>query len=45
MSHSMGKKKRKGKALMLGVGLDSDGHKRLTTGPNGCIDFAALRQV
>jgi len=22
------------KALMLGVGLDSDGHKRLTTGPN-----------
>jgi hypothetical protein len=27
-------KKRKGKAVMLGVGLDSDGHKRLTTGPN-----------
>jgi hypothetical protein len=26
-------KKRK-KALVLGVGLDSDGHKRLTTGPN-----------
>lgn len=22
------------KALLLGVGLDSDGHKRLTTGPN-----------
>jgi hypothetical protein len=22
------------KALILGVGLDSDGHKRLTTGPN-----------
>ncbi len=22
------------KAWMLGVGLDSDGHKRLTTGPN-----------
>ena len=22
------------KALMLGLGLDSDGHKRLTTGPN-----------
>ncbi len=22
------------KALMLGVGLDSDGHKRVTTGPN-----------
>ena len=32
MSHSAkGKKK---KALLLGVGLDSDGHKRLTTGPN-----------
>jgi seryl-tRNA(Sec) selenium transferase len=27
-------KKRKRKAIMLGVGLDSDGHKRLTTGPN-----------
>jgi len=26
-------KKRK-KALLLGVGLDSDGHKRVTTGPN-----------
>jgi len=34
MSHSTGKKKRKGKALMFGLGLDSDGHKRLTTGPN-----------
>src|SRR2546425_10470700 len=22
------------KAVMLGLGLDSDGHKRLTTGPN-----------
>lgn len=22
------------KAMMLGVGLDSDGHKRVTTGPN-----------
>ena len=32
MSHSTGKKKRR--AIMLGVGLDSDGHKRLTTGPN-----------
>jgi hypothetical protein len=32
MSNSGGKKKRK--ALMLGVGLDSDGHKRLTTGEN-----------
>jgi hypothetical protein len=25
---------KKPKALLLGVGLDSDGHKRLTTGPN-----------
>lgn len=28
------KKKPRKKALMLGVGLDNDGHKRLTTGPN-----------
>lgn len=28
------KKKRNRKAVMLGLGLDSDGHKRLTTGPN-----------
>ena len=28
------KKKPRRKALMLGVGLDSDSHKRLTTGPN-----------
>ena len=36
MSKSSGKKKpgRRGKALLLGVGLDSDGHKRITTGPN-----------
>ena len=35
MSKSSGKKQRgrKGKALLLGVGLDSDGHKRITTGP------------
>ena len=26
--------KRRRKALLLGVGLDSDGHKRVTTGPN-----------
>jgi len=26
--------KAKKKAMMLGLGLDSDGHKRLTTGPN-----------
>ena len=29
-----GKKKAKRKALMLGLGLDNDGHKRLTTGQN-----------
>ena len=27
-------RKRRRAALMLGVGLDSDGHKRITTGPN-----------
>jgi hypothetical protein len=27
-------KKGRPKAVMLGVGLDSDGHKRITTGPN-----------
>ncbi len=26
--------KQKKKALLLGVGLDNDGHKRITTGPN-----------
>lgn len=31
MSNSLSKKK---KALMLGLGLDSDGHKRITTGEN-----------
>lgn len=28
------KKSRRRRSLLLGVGLDSDGHKRLTTGPN-----------
>jgi hypothetical protein len=28
------KKKQTSKALLLGVGLDTDGHKRVTTGPN-----------
>jgi hypothetical protein len=28
------KHKKKKAAVMLGLGLDSDGHKRLTTGPN-----------
>jgi hypothetical protein len=27
-------KKKNARAVMLGVGLDSDGNKRLTTGPN-----------
>jgi hypothetical protein len=31
MSKTPGKHRR---AIMLGVGLDTDGHKRLTTGPN-----------
>ena len=31
MAEKRGKKKA---AMMLGLGLDSDGHKRLTTGPN-----------
>ena len=31
MPNQAGKKKR---AMLLGVGLDSDGHKRVTTGPN-----------
>ena len=31
---NVSKKKPRRKALMLGLGLDSDGHKRLTTGPN-----------
>ncbi len=31
---NVGKKKGRRKAMMLGLGLDSDGHKRLTTGSN-----------
>jgi hypothetical protein len=30
----MSNTKLKGKAVMFGVGLDSDGHKRITTGEN-----------
>jgi hypothetical protein len=33
MANSKSKKPRR-KALLLGVGMDSDGHKRVTTGPN-----------
>ncbi len=29
-----GKQRSRRKAVLLGVGLDSDGHKRLTKGPN-----------
>jgi hypothetical protein len=34
MSNSAKKKKAPAKTVMLGVGLDSDGHKRITTGHN-----------
>jgi hypothetical protein len=34
MPGSGSKKKRSAKAIILGVGLDSDGHKRVTTGKN-----------
>ena len=29
-----GSKKKSRRAVMLGLGLDNDGHKRVTTGPN-----------
>jgi hypothetical protein len=34
MSQPAKRKKSTARALILGVGLDSDGHKRVTTGPN-----------
>lgn len=34
MPKSSGPKKSRTKAVLLGLGLDSDGHKRITTGPN-----------
>ena len=34
MANSSKKGKRPEPAMMLGVGLDSDGHKRVTRGPN-----------
>ena len=34
MPNSSGQKKGRSKAILLGIGLDSDGHKRVTTGPN-----------
>ena len=34
MSKETGNQRVRKKAMILGVGLDSDGHKRVTTGPN-----------
>ena len=34
MSKEAGHKRTRKKGIILGVGLDSDGHKRVTTGPN-----------
>ena len=34
MAQKPGKSNRRPRAVLLGVGLDSDGHKRVTTGPN-----------
>jgi hypothetical protein len=34
MPKSSGHKKIRPKAILLGIGLDSDGHKRITTGSN-----------
>ncbi len=34
MANSSSPKKLRRKAILLGVGLDSDGHKRITTGRN-----------
>jgi hypothetical protein len=34
MANAPKQQKRPAKAMILGVGLDSDGHKRITTGPN-----------
>jgi hypothetical protein len=34
MPKSSGPKKGRTKAMLLGLGLDNDGHKRLTKGPN-----------
>ena len=34
MSNSSGNKPARRKAVVIGVGLDSDGHKRITTGHN-----------
>jgi hypothetical protein len=34
MANAPKKRKKSPRAILLGVGLDSDGHKRITTGPN-----------
>ena len=31
---NVSKKRKRRKAMILGLGLDSDGHRRMTTGPN-----------
>lgn len=34
MANAPKRRKRPAKVILLGVGLDTDGHKRITTGPN-----------
>jgi hypothetical protein len=34
MAKAPRKRAKPGKNILLGIGLDSDGHKRVTTGPN-----------
>ena len=34
MANAPKKKRKSPQAILIGVGLDSDGHKRITTGPN-----------
>jgi hypothetical protein len=34
MANASKKNRKPPRAILVGVGLDSDGHKRLTTGPN-----------
>lgn len=34
MAKTPSRKRTSAKAVLVGVGLDSDGHKRITTGPN-----------
>lgn len=34
MPDSANKKRGRARAMLLGIGMDSDGHRRVTTGPN-----------